>query len=177
MDCDVQLVLVLLLFHFCFVCVVFSSDTLLKGTSVTNVEDIFFVFSYQPESKCLVRDHLWCLHFWIYSPGISASNVQFEMKYWKLLLVWRAGHFLYLGSTKALSSWAKSIFFDICTEVQGSRGETEAAHVQRMSFEGSWEASVRPLALCGNPTVAEEWEGGRSLQAFYLVDTTGDPDE
>lgn len=50
-----QLVLMLLLFHFCFVCVFCSCNNRLKGTSVTNVEDIFFFSSYQPESKRLIR--------------------------------------------------------------------------------------------------------------------------
>lgn len=33
------------------------------------------------------------------------------------------------------------------------------------------------ISFVRDPAVLEEWEVGEPLQAFYLGDTTGDPDE
>lgn len=90
--------------------------------------------------------------------------------------------FFYCSSTKAatsaktLSFWAKSIFADICSKVQGSRGETGAKRTK----DGLWRGLTGPgvsISFVRDPVVLEEWEVGEALQAFYLGDTTGDRDE
>lgn len=64
------------------------------------------------------------------------------------------------------------MFSDICNKVQSSRGE---AH-KGWSSEWADSPSVT-ISFVRDPAVFTEWESGEVLQALYLGNTTGDPDE
>ena len=101
-----------------------------------------------------------------HSNSTGKSTVWDEILMVQLQLVWRSGLFLYCGSTKAaislrtLSLWAKSIFFDICSKVQGSGGDWSRVCTK----DGLWRGLTGPgvtISSARGPAVPRRAGGWR----------------
>lgn len=114
------------------------------------------------------QGRLWCFRRAQTSHGNSAWTLLFAVKSGepvagvkaRIFSLWRQ----HKGTAAEKSLCARSIFFDICSKVQGSRAES----AQRTSFEGDWQASVGPLALWGTLQCLKVGGVRQAPQAFLF---------